>query len=203
MRYAYVTGDPTVIGTGHHNLAVAYGRGDHFAPRVWAHYLASALIAWRTGHGSLGTEIEMLTMFAFAHGTPTQPTFDQACALVEETEGVRFRELCARLPQREDNELQLLTDKAVARGTEVFEVWRPLMTAVGLAAIGRPDMADELQAELARLEQDAEIVPLVLALRRVLAGERGSELLDGLGMLPYAIVSKVLDAISAQERAGS
>lgn len=201
VRYAYVTADPATIGMGHHNLAVLYGNVDSGALRVWAHYMASALIAWRIEHYTLAEEIEMLAMFCFAYSMPAQPTFDEVCALVEETEGVRFRELCERLPPRADNEVQLLTDKAVERATVVFEDWRPLMMAVVMTAVGQPH--EQLQAALADLEQSADTVPLVRALRRVVAGERGPELLEGLGMLPYGIVSKVLEAISALERGGS
>lgn len=205
LRFAYVAMDPAVIGPGHHDMAVLLGRVDNSSPQVLAHYLASAIIAHRTGAETLSAEIEVLAMFAFAHGLPGRIALDDICTLAEQTSGVRLRDLLARLPQRVPDELQQLADSVLRRAHETMEDWRPLMTAVVLRATGRADagLAEELEIRLAGLEQNAGSAPMAGALRRVLAGERGPELLDGLGLLPFGIVKKVLDALSEPVPGGS
>ncbi|SER24760.1 hypothetical protein SAMN05216188_109135 [Lentzea xinjiangensis] len=201
LRRAYEAGDPGEIGTGHHDFAVLLGRLDRASPAVLAHYLASALIAVRTNAPTLGAEIEMIAMFAFAFGLPERIALDDICALAGETGGVRLRELLDRLPQEVPDELQQVVDRAMERAGEAMRDWTPVMTAVVLHASGAADLTGQLETALAGLERGADSAPLARALRRVLAGERGPELLDGLGMLPSGIVGKVL--ASLRERAGS
>lgn len=203
LRFAYLTGDPVEIGPLHHDLAVLLGRLDSASPRVLANYLASALLAHRTDAPTLAVEIDKLAMFAFAHGLPGRIELDDICVLAEETRGVRLHDLLARVPRRAPDELQLIADRALRRAQQTMEDWTPLMTAVVLRATGDADVAEQLEAGLTDLEQNADSEPMVRALRRVLAGERGAELLEGLGLLPFGIVSKVLDALSAPGRAES
>lgn len=203
LRFAYLEGDPVVVGPLHHDLAVLLGRLDSASPRVLANYLASAVLAHRTEAPTLATEIDKLAMFAFAHGLPGRIELDDVCALVEETGGMRLRDLLARVPKRAPDELQQIADRALRRAHQTMEDWTPLMTAVVLRATGDVTVAEQLEAGLTDLEQNADSEPMVRALRRVLAGERGADLLAGLGLLPFGIVSKVLDSISARGRAES
>ncbi|GAB2856274.1 hypothetical protein [Lentzea nigeriaca] len=201
LRQAYEAGEPHAISKGHHDFAVLLGRVDNASQRVLAHYFASAVIAARSGAPTLGDEIEMLAMFTFAFGLPERISLDDICALAEQTEGVRLGELLGRLPMSAPDELQQLADRTMARAQETMRDWTPLMTAVVLRAEGDTTWAEQLENELADLERDPGAVPMTRALRRVLAGERGPELVAGLGMLPSGMVLKIL--ASLRERAGS
>ncbi|KJK49673.1 hypothetical protein UK23_13055 [Lentzea aerocolonigenes] len=202
LGLAYAAGDPHEISKQHHDYAVLLGRVDTGSPRVLAHYFASAAIAVRADAPTLGGEIEMLAMFAFAFGLPERMSLnDDICALAEEVEGVRLWDLLERLPQRVPDDLSQLITRAMERAQETMRDWSPLMTAVVLQAEGDVQYAAQLAAELAGLEQNPGAVQVVHVFRRVLAGERGPELLHGLGMLPFGMVSKVLATL--RERAGS
>lgn len=204
LRLAYLIGDPHLISERHHDFAVLLGRVDTASPQVLAHYLASIFVGIRTDAPNVAGEIEMLALFAFAHGLPPRMELAEYIALAEQVEGVRLGELLSRLPQRLPDELQV-GERAMQRANQIMEDWSPFLTAVVLRALGddRPGVDETLRNGFTGLEQGAGTEPLIRALRRVLAGERGPELLDGLGLLPYGLVSKVLDAISAQARAGS
>lgn len=199
LRLAYLAGNPVVIGMQHHDFAALHSRVDCGSPRIWAHYLASALIAFRIGHRTLDDEIGALARFAFAHGLPERRSFDDICALVEETEGVRFRDLYAGLPPRESDEVLSVTNRAVTQANAIMQDWTPIMSAVVLTASGRHDLTEQLQASFHDIEQNADAVPLVRLLRRILAGERSPELLDGLPPLAFGIVRNVLVSLPARE----
>lgn len=202
LGLAYAAGEPHEISKQHHDFAVLLSRVDNGSPRVLAHYFAAAAIAVRTDAPTLRDEIEMLAMFAFAFGLPERMSLnDDICALAEEVEGVRLWDLLESLPQRTPDDLSQLVTRAMERAHETMRDWSPLMTAVVLQAEGDRTHADRLEAELAGLEQNPGAVPMTRALRRILAGERGPELLTGLGMLPFGMVSKILATL--RERAGS
>uniref|UniRef100_UPI0039BFBAFD hypothetical protein n=1 Tax=Lentzea alba TaxID=2714351 RepID=UPI0039BFBAFD len=205
LRAAYAAGNLTAIGEGHHDLAVLLGRLDSASPRVLANYVASAVIAFRMQAGTLATEIDMLAMFTFAHGLPPQIALEDMIALAEQTEGVHLGDLLERLPQQAPDELQQVFDAVLQRAGQTMQDWTPLMSAVVLKASGdeQPGLDEHLRAWLTDLDQRAGTEPLLHALHRVLAGERGPELLAGLGMLPTGIVSKILGALSERERGGS
>ena len=66
-----------------------------------AHRLASALIWHQTNQGRMPVAVNALkTDLASAGPTDLPANFDELCTLVEQTEGVRFRDLFSRLPQR-------------------------------------------------------------------------------------------------------
>lgn len=202
LRLTYAAGVPHEISKRHHDLAVLLGRVGNGSPHVLAHYFASAAIAVRTNAPTLGDEIEKLAMFAFAFGLPERLSLnDDICALVEEIEGVRLWDLLEQLPPSTPDDLSQVVGRAMERAQETMRDWSPLMTAVVLAAEGETRWAGELDTQLAGLEQNPGAAPMVSALRRVVAGERGPELLDGLGMLPHGIVSKTLAIL--RERGGS
>lgn len=201
LRLAYAAGEPHEISKQHHDFAVLLGRVDNGSPRVLAHYFASAAIAARTDAPTLRDEIEMLAMFAFAFGLPERMSLnDDICALTEEVEGVRLWDLLERLPGAPDDLSQLVT-RAMERAHETMRDWSPLMTAVVLQAEGDHTYASQLATELAGMEQNPGAAPMVHAFRRILAGERDPGLPDGLGMLPFGMVSKILATL--RERAGS
>ncbi|MEU0881931.1 hypothetical protein ABZ345_25240 [Lentzea sp. NPDC005914] len=202
LGLAYAAGDPHVISNQHHDYAVLIARVDTGSPRVLAHYFAAAAIAIRTDAPTLRAEIEMLAMFAFAFGLPEQISLnDDIIALAQEVEGVRLGELLESLSQGTADDLQQLVARAMERAHETMRDWSPLMTAVVLQAEGDTQYASQLTAELAGMEENPGAAPVVHVFRRILAGERGPELLNGLGMLPFGMVSKVLATL--RERAGS
>ena len=66
-----------------------------------AHRLASALIRYQMNDGEMPNTLGVLREdLAEVSPSDVPANFDQVCALVEQTEGVRFRELFSRLPQR-------------------------------------------------------------------------------------------------------
>jgi hypothetical protein len=66
-----------------------------------AHRLVSVLIFYQTNDGELPRGLNAVRK-DLALVSPSEPSasFDELCRLVEQTEGVRFRELFSRLPQR-------------------------------------------------------------------------------------------------------
>jgi tetratricopeptide (TPR) repeat protein len=87
--------------TSHFNLAnylFRHNAGDRVA---LAHRLAGALIFYQTNDGDLPNNL-IAVRRDLARVDPRHPpdSFDELCRLVEQTEGVRFRELFSRLPQR-------------------------------------------------------------------------------------------------------
>lgn len=202
LGLAHAAGDPHEISKQHHDYAVLLGRVDNSSPRVLAHYFASAAIALRSAAPTLRDEIEMLAMFAFAFGLPERMSLnDDICAPVEEIPGVRLWDLLDRLPHTSSEDLSQLVQLAMARAQETVQDWSPFMTAVVLQAEGGSQWAAELEAELAGMERTPGVAPLARVVRRILAGERSPDLLAGLGMLPFGMVSKILATL--RERAGS
>ena len=93
--------EPGDCAINHFNLA-RYLMSSHADRRVaLAHRLASALIRYQMNHGELPSDIRALREhLAQISPSDVPATFDEVCTLVEQTEGVRFRELFSRLPQR-------------------------------------------------------------------------------------------------------
>jgi hypothetical protein len=65
-----------------------------------AHHLASVLIFYQTNDGNLLRALDVLSRLAQVSPIDSPATFDELCQLVEQTEGVRFREVFSQLPQR-------------------------------------------------------------------------------------------------------
>jgi hypothetical protein len=200
LRFDYVVADLTRIIAGHHDLASLYDVVEQASHRVRAHRLAAALAAFRIGHRTLDTRVRTLAEFEFSYGLPGQPSFEDICQVVEEVDGVRFRELLDSFPQRAPDEIRSLMDLMAVQTQDVMNEWSPLITAVVNAAKTAAE-TEELQAMLARLDENE--APLVNALRRVIAGERGPELLDDVTWTSFGVLRAVLDTLSEQERAGS
>jgi tetratricopeptide (TPR) repeat protein len=96
LRYKYLTGDPEDISTSHRNLAIYLaGAG---SDKALAHDLAVGIIDYLIHSGLLGTTLHNLSLKLARFGPQSLPSsFDQICRIVEEVEGVRFRELFHRL----------------------------------------------------------------------------------------------------------
>ena len=118
LRYSYATLSPNSCAADHFSFA-GYLSNDHGPEgEVLAHRIASALIRYRTEHGSLANALLGLRK-QLARTSPGEVPagFDQVCAVVERTEGVRFRELFERLPRRDESgDEALRTVLGLARG---------------------------------------------------------------------------------------
>ncbi len=101
LRYRYATGDPDGCGISHFNLAIYLMRTNAEARLALAHRTASAIIRYQTGEGRLASTINSLRRYLAGGSRGDVPaSFDEICALVEQIEGVRFRELFSALPPR-------------------------------------------------------------------------------------------------------
>lgn len=101
IRYLYSVLVPGYCAISHFNLANYLLAGSADAPAALAHRLAAALIWYQMDHGELPSTLEALRQhLALASPGDIPASFDELCARVEQTEGVRFRDLFSRLPRR-------------------------------------------------------------------------------------------------------
>ncbi|MCP4664034.1 MAG: CHAT domain-containing protein [bacterium] len=110
LRYSYQAGEPEDCAISHNNLGNYLERSDAPMETVVAHRLAASILRFQISSGLLGTTIHNL---ANSPLPSTPPRFDEIADRVEELDGVRFRELFARLPRRAPD-----GDAAIA------EVWK-------------------------------------------------------------------------------
>jgi tetratricopeptide (TPR) repeat protein len=101
LRLRYSALLPRTCAISHFNLANYLTRAKADARLALAHRLASVLISYQTNAGELPRSLNAVRLH-LALVSPSGPpaTFDELCGLVEQTEGVRFRDLFSRLPQR-------------------------------------------------------------------------------------------------------
>jgi tetratricopeptide (TPR) repeat protein len=101
LRYGYSVLSPSVCAIRHFNLGVYLLSSNAHSREALAHRLASTLIRYQMNHGDLPNNIQVLrNELAQVSPADVPASFDQVCDLVEQTEGVRFRDLFSRLPQR-------------------------------------------------------------------------------------------------------
>lgn len=101
LRFRYLSRLPNGCAVSHFNLATYLTRTSEDALVALAHRLAGVLIYYQTYDGKLPGRLDTLRRH-LASVTPADPpaNFDELCRLVEQTDGVRFRDLFSRLPQR-------------------------------------------------------------------------------------------------------
>jgi tetratricopeptide (TPR) repeat protein len=101
LRLRYSAPLPRTCAISHFNLANYLIRTNADARLALAHRLASVLISYQTNGGELPGRLNAMRE-DLALVSPSDPpaSFDELCRLVEQTEGVRFRDLFSRLPQR-------------------------------------------------------------------------------------------------------
>src|ERR1035437_6367810 len=116
LRYGYSVLSPGDCAIGQFKLAAYQMSSNADARGALAHRLASTLIRYQMSHGNLPSDIRALREhLAQVKPADVPASFDEVCALVEQTEGVRFRELFSRLPQRAasgDEALQAVLEMA-------------------------------------------------------------------------------------------
>jgi hypothetical protein len=101
LRYKYSDISPVACAISHFNLARYLKRTNADAQLPLAHRFASALIMYQTNHGQLTPVLLGLRdYFAGAQPEDLPATFDEVCGIVEQIEGVRFRQVFERLPKR-------------------------------------------------------------------------------------------------------
>ena len=98
LRLKYSAPLPRTCAISHFNLANYLTRTNADARLALAHRLASVLISYQTNDGALPRRSNALSSDLALVSPPA--SFDELCRLVEQTEGVRFRDLFSRLPQR-------------------------------------------------------------------------------------------------------
>lgn len=94
LAYKYRSASPRDCAISHHNLANYLSRSGHSVDVIRAHRLAAALFRSEMRSGGLGTTLRAL---AAMDAPDAHPSFDAVADIVEQIEGVRFRELYARL----------------------------------------------------------------------------------------------------------
>ena len=101
LRYKYLAGEPEACASSHFNLANYLMRSRQEPRAGLAHRLAAAIIEIQTSGGHLARALRALSLH-LASSAPDPPplaaNFDELCDIVQQVEGVRFRELFSRLP---------------------------------------------------------------------------------------------------------
>ncbi len=219
LRLWYVLRDPREISTAHHTLANYLSRASGDPAERCAHRLTASLLNHLTGDtreltrtlGVLADELRSDTSGPSASVLPT--TLAEVTRLVDAGDGVHFGNLVVILcpdPATAEHALaDLLTTAAISAdqqadnapvGTDhLLAAWGPIITALGAAATN-----GDTPTELTDLLEDiatTDWVALVATLRRVLAGDRGRELLlAGLDNIGAAILTATLDRLSTHPR---
>ena len=76
--------------------------------------------------------------------------------------------------------------------TQAMQQWDPVIRAVVAACNGNARAVQELEPFLNDVEKEDDWRNLVLAIRRIMQGERGVELMEGLDRSRCAIVRRIL-----------
>lgn len=100
LGFMYSDLHPKGCAASHFNLASYLFRTNAGDRVAMAHRLAGALIFYQTNDGDLPNNLIAVRRDLARAPSGPPATFDELCRLVEQTEGVRFRELFSRLPQR-------------------------------------------------------------------------------------------------------
>jgi len=205
MRYHYQTGQPEACAIGHNNLANYIELAGGAPDAVLAHRLAAGIIRWQISSGQLSATVRNLARSSLP---PEPPSFAQVCAILEQIEGVRFRELFAKLPQRTpDGDAAIRAVWEMARGfdleqegrrrvQEVLSGFEPLLQGIAAVARGNSQPRAEIEDLLPKLEEKGWRI--ADAVRRLWAGERDAEALTaGLDAQDAALVRRALELLEA------
>ena len=212
LRLSYARPDPQAIAVSHHNLANYLGRlgGDGAGRR--AHRLAAALIRRLAGMAhDLARTVRALAAESRADdGGGLPSTVAEVVTAAERTEGVRLGALLAALqpdPRAVADALagilaaaaELPPDDAAPDLAGHLREWEPVIAAVAAACQPGRQAPPELLEFLDEQAGTPDWVALAAVLHRILDGERGESLLDGLDPIDTAIARETLARI-AQSR---
>jgi hypothetical protein len=181
-----------------------------------AHRLAAALIRRLTGmaYDLADTQRTLADEMRQDSGVGSLPaTVAEVVRVAEQTDGVRLGELLATLqPDAQAVEdalaeiLRIAADLPLDEDDGIvgqLEQWEPIIAAVAAACGGSQDEAAELDPVLDEIAEDEDWAALGGVLRRILGGERGEELVDGLDHIDTAIVREVLDRVGRGGQGGA
>jgi hypothetical protein len=212
LRLVYVRPEPRHVATAHHNLAMYLGGmgGDRAGQR--AHLLAAALIRRLAGMAhDLADTVRALAgeLRADDGGEAPPSTVTEVIATAELTEGVRLGKLLAGLqpdPRVVDDVLaEILAAAALPPEdsrpdvTRYLREWEPVIAASAVACQAGQGASAEFLEFLDGQAKAPGWAALAAILRRIVDGERGDSLLDGLDEIDAAIARETLARI-AQER---
>ena len=80
--------------------------------------------------------------------------------------------------------------------TQAMQQWDPVIRAVVAACNGNARAVQELEPFLNDVEKEDDWRNLVLAIRRIMQGERGVELMEGLDAVDATIVRRILGLLA-------
>ena len=214
LRLRYACADTRGIAIGHQGLSIYLREAGDDPAGQRAHRLAAVLIYQLTGmtHDFARTQRALaadLRRESSAGAGRPPGTLAEVVRVAELTDGVRLGELIADLqPDPEaaaDVLAQILRDAAdlppyddadIARN---LEEWEPDIAVVVAACCGDHDAADQLGPLLDARASDQDWAALAAVLRRILDGERGDVLLDGLDPVDTAIARQTLTRLAGGE----
>jgi hypothetical protein len=207
LRYKYHAGRPEYCAISHNNCSNYMVRAGVAPDAALAHVLAASVIRLQISSGNLPTNIRNLSL----HTRPSvPPAFTQVCDIVEQVEGVRFREMFARLPKIAPDgdaaiqavwelakaEAERLKEEAKLRRQEVLRKFEPLLQGIAAVARGVAEGREKIEGLLPQLEEGGWHIGD--AVRRIWAGEReAGTLTEGLDDQDAALVRRVLELLDA------
>jgi hypothetical protein len=215
LRLSYLRSGPEDVAISHLNLAVYLRRlgGDRAEHR--AHLLAAAVIFRLTGTAdelaviirALADELREDADAAGDGGPPS--TIAEVIRVAGLTEGVRLGELLGELQpdaQAAEAALAEILRTAAALPPEEDEQdiaahmqsWAPVIDEITIACQPDHEPSADLIEFLDEQASRPDWVELVGVLRRILAGDRGEALLDGLDPVDTAIVRETLARLGQQ-----
>jgi tetratricopeptide (TPR) repeat protein len=205
-RYIYARPEPADIAVGHHNLANYLDRAGSDPAAQRAHRLAAALIYQLIGmthyldHTIRALAADLRRDTGDLH-LPT--TVEEVIAVAEQAEGVHLGQLITALQpdaQAAASTLTQILQTAAAepepgQGTSIEEFlqqWEPYVAATAAAAAGDAAADAGLAPALDKIAENQDWAALVAVLRRIIGGDRGKDLLEGLDPVDTAIAAEVL-----------
>jgi len=205
LRYEYLARDVSAITVSYHNLGNYLGRHARQTAAALAHHLASALICALTDAEGVDESVRAAAADMQTAGADTEPPADVAdlCRRVAGIPGTDLDRLITLLAPDPDTAERTLRE-LVARIRDLAEApptdrrhlaeWDPVIAAVLAADGGDTRAVAALDTELDRLQDSSDWGALVAALRRLRAGDTGTDLLTGLDEVDAAIVTRAIDA---------
>lgn len=205
IRLAYAQPEPQDIAISHQQLANYLQRTGADRAAARAHRLASALLYQLTGMthelGNISWALAM-QLGRDADREELPGTVDEVIRVAEQTEGVHLDQLITALqPDRQAAADALAEILRTAADTDPgqdpaiqdhLQQWEPYIADTVAAAGGDSDAAAEFTPTLDELARNPDWVALAAVLRRIIGGERGDGLLDGLDPIDTAIATEIL-----------
>jgi hypothetical protein len=212
LRLSYARFELRDIAVGHYSLAKYLGRLGTDRAGQRAHRLAAALLFRLAGmaHELHGTVRALAAELRADDDSEALPSIvAEVAAIAVLTEGVRLNELLAALqPDPRVVEAALAEILAAAAlppaGNEPditrhLQNWEPVIAAIAAACQPGHEAPPDLLQFLDEHSKTQDWAPLVAVLRRILDGERGDSLLEGLHPIHAAIARETLVRLNREQ----